>query len=222
MNCQPQAHSLTASETHSLTQSHHPTPPLTCTVSPVSPSLTVQSHPSLTSLTTLRSETTETETETRHCNRHLDNLATPPVGKTPSNGAGSEEAAALTPWTCAASEDLMDDRRAATDQPGGASSITEDAARGMAEAPGAGDQSSLSGHITAGQSDAANGVLLAPVPDPGHCPACLVAVELAEHRDRTAGAWSIRRATLNFAIVVARRACPSYAPASTGELDADV
>lgn len=49
-----------------------------------------------------------------------------------------------------------------------------------------------------------------------HCPACAVAVELAMHRDLTAGGWSVRRATLNFAIVIARRACPSYEHADGG------
>lgn len=48
-----------------------------------------------------------------------------------------------------------------------------------------------------------------------HCPACRVARELAEHRDSTAGAWSLRRGVLNFAIVIARRACPAYEPATT-------
>lgn len=63
----PKTVSLTAPETHSLTQSHHPTPPLTCTVSPVSPSLKGQSRVSLTSLTPLRGETPRlTETETNH------------------------------------------------------------------------------------------------------------------------------------------------------------
>jgi hypothetical protein len=50
-----------------------------------------------------------------------------------------------------------------------------------------------------------------------HCPACRIVVELEEHRDATAGGWSIRRATLNFAIVVARRACPAYVGAPAAE-----
>lgn len=45
-----------------------------------------------------------------------------------------------------------------------------------------------------------------------HCPACRVARELADHRDGSAAEWSIRRATLNFAVIVARRACPEYEP----------
>jgi hypothetical protein len=49
----------------------------------------------------------------------------------------------------------------------------------------------------------------APLP---HCPACRVVAELSEHRDATAGGWSIRRATLNFAILTARQACPDHAP----------
>ena len=48
-----------------------------------------------------------------------------------------------------------------------------------------------------------------------HCPACQVAVELTEHRDATAGGWSVRRATLNFALVIARRACTSYEPVTS-------
>lgn len=48
-----------------------------------------------------------------------------------------------------------------------------------------------------------------------HCPACRVARELGEHRDSTAADWSIRRATLNFARIIATRACPEYAPAPT-------
>jgi hypothetical protein len=43
-----------------------------------------------------------------------------------------------------------------------------------------------------------------------HCPACRVVRELLEHRDSSAGVWSLRRGVLNFAIVVARRACPAY------------
>lgn len=45
-----------------------------------------------------------------------------------------------------------------------------------------------------------------------HCPACEIARELTKHRDATATDWSFRRGTLNFAIVVARRACPEYVP----------
>jgi hypothetical protein len=37
-----------------------------------------------------------------------------------------------------------------------------------------------------------------------------VVAVLSEHRDATAGGWPIRRGTLSFAIVVARRACPAY------------
>lgn len=48
-----------------------------------------------------------------------------------------------------------------------------------------------------------------------HCPACRVVAELTEHRDLTAGGWSVRRATLNFALVIARRACPAYEPAAS-------
>ena len=50
-----------------------------------------------------------------------------------------------------------------------------------------------------------------------HCPACRVARELAEHRDATAAEWSVRRATLNFAYVLAARACPSWEPARREE-----
>lgn len=45
-----------------------------------------------------------------------------------------------------------------------------------------------------------------------HCPACRVRRELTEHRDQTAAEWSQRRAALNFARIVAGRACPDYAP----------
>lgn len=41
-----------------------------------------------------------------------------------------------------------------------------------------------------------------------HCPACRIARELTEHRDASATDWSVRRATLNFSIIVARRSCP--------------
>ena len=48
-----------------------------------------------------------------------------------------------------------------------------------------------------------------------HCPACRVARQLAEHRDDTAPEWDQRRATLNFATVIARRSCVDYQPATT-------
>lgn len=50
-----------------------------------------------------------------------------------------------------------------------------------------------------------------------HCPACRVVAELSEHRDATAGGWSIRRGTLNFAILVARQCCPDYEPSTGGD-----
>lgn len=40
-----------------------------------------------------------------------------------------------------------------------------------------------------------------------HCPACAVVRELTEHRDQTAPEWGQRRATLNFAIVIAASVC---------------
>lgn len=58
-----------------------------------------------------------------------------------------------------------------------------------------------------------------------HCPACQVAIELRQHRDATAPGWSIRRGTLNFAIIIAERACSAYTPAgarsagATAEVD---
>lgn len=55
-----------------------------------------------------------------------------------------------------------------------------------------------------------------PAPMVDHCPACRVARELAEHRDATAGGWSIRRGALSFAVIVAQRACPAYEPARGG------
>jgi hypothetical protein len=50
-----------------------------------------------------------------------------------------------------------------------------------------------------------------------HCPACRIARELTEHRDATAAEWSVRRATLSFARVLAVRACAEWAPAGGGE-----
>lgn len=50
-----------------------------------------------------------------------------------------------------------------------------------------------------------------------HCPACQVVRELTEHRDGTAAEWSVRRGTLNFARVIAVRACPDYRPATEGD-----
>lgn len=54
-----------------------------------------------------------------------------------------------------------------------------------------------------------------------HCPACRVVAELEEHRDATAGGWSVRRATLNFAIVIARQACPAYARSTPTAVDGE-
>lgn len=50
-----------------------------------------------------------------------------------------------------------------------------------------------------------------------HCPACRIARELTEHRDATAADWSQRRGTLNFARVIAMRACPAYVATTEGE-----
>lgn len=85
----------------------------------------------------------------------------------------------------------------------------------------AGDESSLPLSIAAGQRPVANGSLptrdrVTAVVAP-HCPACQVVADLAEHRDATAADWSARRGALNFAIVLARRACPAYARTSTTE-----
>lgn len=52
-----------------------------------------------------------------------------------------------------------------------------------------------------------------------HCPACHVVVEPEAHRDATAGGWSVRRATLNFAIVIARQACPAYVRSTPTAVD---
>jgi hypothetical protein len=54
-----------------------------------------------------------------------------------------------------------------------------------------------------------------------HCPACAIARELSAHRDMAATDWTPRRAVLNFDVIVARRACPDYQPATTEE-SADV
>lgn len=45
-----------------------------------------------------------------------------------------------------------------------------------------------------------------------HCPACAIAAELRKHRDQSAPTWDVRRATLNFALVVAETHCPDYVP----------
>lgn len=62
----PETLSLTGGETHSPTQSHHPTPPLTCTVSPVPPSPTGQSRQSLSSPTPLMGWDMRLRDETDH------------------------------------------------------------------------------------------------------------------------------------------------------------
>lgn len=43
-----------------------------------------------------------------------------------------------------------------------------------------------------------------------HCPACRIRRELHEHRDTTYADWSKARVVLNFAAVLATRACPDY------------
>lgn len=50
-----------------------------------------------------------------------------------------------------------------------------------------------------------------------HCPACEVAAALREHVDQTAAEWSQRRGALNFARIIAERACPDYKPPATTE-----
>ena len=50
-----------------------------------------------------------------------------------------------------------------------------------------------------------------------HCPACEVAAALREHTDQTAAEWSQRRGALNFARIIAERACPDYKPPATTE-----
>lgn len=50
-----------------------------------------------------------------------------------------------------------------------------------------------------------------------HCPACDIAAQLEAHRDTYTNGWSQRRGTLNFAALIARRACPEYQPDSTEE-----
>lgn len=45
-----------------------------------------------------------------------------------------------------------------------------------------------------------------------HCPACRITRELREHIDSTAPEWSVRRGALNFARILAERACPDYHP----------
>ena len=50
-----------------------------------------------------------------------------------------------------------------------------------------------------------------------HCPACRIARELTEHRDTSAAEWGLRRGVLNFARVLAVRACPEYRPTMTEE-----
>jgi hypothetical protein len=54
-----------------------------------------------------------------------------------------------------------------------------------------------------------------------HCPACSVARQLTEHRNTTAPDWTERRATLNYARIIATRTCPEYTPTTTAtEADA--
>jgi hypothetical protein len=50
-----------------------------------------------------------------------------------------------------------------------------------------------------------------------HCPACSVARQLTEHRNTTAPDWTERRATLNYARIIATRTCPNYTPTTTEE-----
>lgn len=46
--------------------------------------------------------------------------------------------------------------------------------------------------------------------NPAECPACRIVNTLAKHRDTTAADWSLRRGTLNFAILIAQRECPAH------------
>lgn len=46
------------------------------------------------------------------------------------------------------------------------------------------------------------------------CPACRLVADLTAHRDNHHPTWGPRRATLNFALVLAARACPLYQPAT--------
>jgi hypothetical protein len=48
-----------------------------------------------------------------------------------------------------------------------------------------------------------------------HCPACSVARQLTEHRNTYTPNWTERRATLNYARIIATRTCPNYKPATT-------
>ena len=50
-----------------------------------------------------------------------------------------------------------------------------------------------------------------------HCPACRLARELRERTDQTAAECSQRRGALNFARILAERACPAYVPAAAPE-----
>ena len=52
-----------------------------------------------------------------------------------------------------------------------------------------------------------------------HCPACRVHRELTEHLATITPGWTAKRAALNFAAILARRACPNYEPAVTTEGD---
>jgi hypothetical protein len=61
--------------------------------------------------------------------------------------------------------------------------------------------------------------IVPPATPAQHCLACQIADELAAHRDSTATDWSVRRAALNFAVIIARTTCPDYVPASTGTDD---
>lgn len=53
-----------------------------------------------------------------------------------------------------------------------------------------------------------------------HCPACAITAELTHHRDQATPTWGEKRAAFNFALVVARRACPAYVAPERTEVDA--
>jgi hypothetical protein len=51
------------------------------------------------------------------------------------------------------------------------------------------------------------------------CPACRITDELTRHRDQATPTWGEKRAAFNFALVIARRACPEYVPPARTEGD---
>ena len=50
--------------------------------------------------------------------------------------------------------------------------------------------------------------------DPATCAACTIRADLHAHRDATYPTWGTERGVLNYAAVIAGRACPEWRPSS--------